>query len=218
MKCIGRRDFVRSGALLTGVFALPSCSRKNSEDQAAADFKTNAKPENMQGDELAVNREMPRELVYQLLDQKADKYMHMSFNCAQSSFRALEEQFGLKADQVLKALTPLTGIAERGETCGAVIGPLMVMGLLYGRGREQMQDWKKYRDALVPTGEFCERFVKKYGSTMCGDIQEVKYGRSYKLRDPDDLKAFQAAGATEKCSMVVKSGLHMAADVILDRS
>jgi hypothetical protein len=83
---------------------------------------------------------------------------------------------------------------------------------------KQMQDWNKYRSSLEPAGKFCDLFVKKYGSTMCADIQQVKYGRCYKLREADDLKAFQAAGATEKCSMVVKSGLPMAADVILDRT
>ena len=210
---------MRIGALLAGIFALPSCYGDRSGEQSMAKVeKERDRKTGQAGDELALNREMPRDLVYKLLDQKAEKYMRMSFNCAQSSFRAMEEQFGLKADQVLKALTPLTGIAERGETCGAVIGPLMVMGLLYGRGREQMEDWNKYRSSLEPAGKFCELFVKKYGSTMCGDIQEVKYGRCYKLREADDLKAFQAAGATKKCTTVVQSGLHMAADIILDKS
>ncbi len=218
MKFISRRDFVKIGALLTGIFALPSCCRDDKKARTAVKIKGIMGSETQGDDELAVNRKMPRDLVYKLLDQKADQYMQMSFNCAQSSFRALEEQFGLNADQVLKALTPLTGIAERGETCGAVIGPLMVMGLLYGRGRGQMQDWNKYRSSLEPAGKFCDLFVEKYGSTMCADIQEVKYGRCYKLKDPDELKDFQAAGATEKCSMVVKSGLHMAADIILDRA
>ncbi len=218
MKILKRRDFVRFVVLLTGIFALPSCDKKNNGKNIVTVDKEVIDSQQKMSDELEVNRAMPRELVYQLLDQKAEKYMNISFNCAQSSYLALEEQFGLDGGQVLKALTPLTGIAERGETCGAVIGPLMVMGLLYGRGRGQLRDWKTYRNSLVPTGKFCKQFEDKYGSTMCSDIQTVKYGRCFKLKDPVDLKAFQSAGATEKCTKVVQSALHMAVDIILDES
>ena len=154
MKIIKRRDFIQLGVLLGGIFALPSCDKKNGIKEISNSNKGAIELDQQIEDELEVNRAMPRKLVYQLLDQKAEKYMNISFNCAQSSYLAMEAQFGLDGGHILKALTPLTGIAERGETCGAVIGPLMVMGLLYGRGRGQLQDWKVYRDSLVPTGKF----------------------------------------------------------------
>jgi len=159
---------------------------------------------------------MPRDLVMKLLDQKAGQYMHISFNCAQSTFLALQEQFGLPGDDILKALTPLTGIAERGETCGAVTGALMVFGLLYGRGKTRLSDWESYRASLVPSGKFCEQFEKKYGSTMCCKIQEKRFGRCFRLTRSSDLKAFQAEGATDKCSLVVQDAVKMAANIILD--
>jgi len=166
---------------------------------------------------ISENRKMPRDLVMKQLDQKVNNYMQISYNCAQSSFLALKEQFGLKGDDVLKALTPLTGIAERGETCGAVIGPLMAFGLLYGRGENRLNDWDIYRDSLIPSGKFCELFEKEFGSTMCHDIQKEKFGRSFHLTKPNELKEFQEAGATDQCSAVVRSAVRIAAEIILEK-
>ena len=163
------------------------------------------------------NRETPRDLVMKELDQKVNNYMHISYNCAQSSFLALKEQFGLKGDDVLKALTPLAGIAERGETCGAVIGPLMAFGLIYGRGINELNNWDLYRDSLIPSGKFCELFNKEHGSTMCHDIQKEKFGRCFNLTKPEELKEFQEADATNQCSAVVRSAVRIAAEIILER-
>ncbi|NOY37444.1 MAG: C_GCAxxG_C_C family protein [Chlorobi bacterium] len=165
---------------------------------------------------ISKNREMPRELVMKILDQKVDQYMQISFNCAQSSFLALKEQFGLQGAGVLKALTPLTGIAERGETCGAVIGSLMCFGLIYGRGKNRLNDWETYRQSLVPSGEFCNRFEKEYGSTMCCNIQKQKFGKCFHLTNPEELKCFQEAGATSICSSVVRKAVRITAEIILD--
>ena len=208
-----RRDFITITAATIGIGALQACTRKMKTEEKPEAGKT---VESLSEDKISLNREMPRELVMKLLDQKVNKYMEISYNCAQSSFLALKEQFGLEDGAILKALTPLTGIAERGETCGAVIGSLMALGLIYGRGQDKLDDWKIYRDSLIPTGKFCRLFEEEYGSTMCSDIQKVKFGRSFNLTDPDDLALFQAAGATEKCSAVVRKAVRIAAEIILD--
>lgn len=165
---------------------------------------------------ISENKKMPRDLVMKLLDQKVNSYMEISYNCAQSSFLALKEQFGLKGEDILKALTPLTGIAERGETCGAVIGPLMVFGLIYGRDKNNLNDWEIYRESLIPSGKFCKLFEKEHDSTMCHDIQKKKYGRSFVLTNPEELKEFQKADATNQCSAVVRNAVQIAANIILD--
>lgn len=200
-----RRDFIgRITAFTAGSMTLGACFHSKDSVESSGENK------------IAENREMPRDLVFKLLDQKVDHYMQISYNCAQSSYLALEEQFGLNGDEVLKALTPLPGIAERGETCGAVLGPLMVFGLIYGRGKNRLNDWNIYRDSLVPSGKFCELFEQEFGSTMCRDIQKDKFGRSFNLTDPEDLREFQEADATSRCSSVVRKAVRIAAEIILD--
>ena len=214
-KKLGRRYFLgRVTTAMVGSSVLVSCTGHPAGESTTQSH--NRKERSPSGNRLAENRKMPRDLVMKLLDQKAGQYMHISFNCAQSTFLALQEQFGLPGDDILKALTPLTGIAERGETCGAVTGALMVFGLLYGRGKTRLSDWESYRASLVPSGKFCEQFEKKYGSTMCCKIQEKRFGRCFRLTRSSDLKAFQAEGATDKCSLVVQDAVKMAANIILD--
>jgi hypothetical protein len=47
-------------------------------------------------------------------------------------------------------------------------------------------------------------------------VQEKEFGRCFRLTDPDELQDFQNAGATEKCSAVVRSAVHMAAEIMLE--
>jgi len=204
-RILKRRDFISGITVFTaGSIALNACNQSKVPSKSATENK------------IAENRKMPRDLVFKMLDQKVDQFMQISFNCAQSSFLALKEQFGLEGDQILKALTPLSGIAERGETCGAVIGPLMIMGLIYGRDKNQLNDWDKYRNSLIPSGKFCRIFEQDYGSTMCHEIQKVKFGKCYDLNAPEDLRAFQEADATSHCSAVVRNAVRIAAEIILD--
>jgi len=214
-KKLKRRDFIYSTiAAAIGSMALGSCGIKEKDKSNRVIQDTD---ESTFENKISENLEMPRDLVMKLLDQKVNNYMQISYNCAQSSFLALKEQFGLKGDDVVKALTPLTGIAERGETCGAVIGPLMAFGLIYGRGENRLNDWDIYRDSLIPSGKFCKLFEKEFGSTMCHDIQEEKFGRCFHLTNPKELEEFQEAGATDKCSAVVRSAVRIAAEIILEK-
>ncbi len=210
-----RRDFIAGiTALAGGTIILDACSK--SKDPPGSSSQQGIAENRIAENKIAENRAMPRDLVFKQLDQKVDHYMQISFNCAQSSYLALEEQLGLKGDQVLKALTPLAGIAERGETCGAVIGPLMAFGLIYGRDKNRLDDWDKYRNSLVPSGKFCRLFEQEYGSTMCSDIQTEEFGKCFNLTDPVQLREFQESDATAHCSSVVRKAVRLAAGIILD--
>jgi C_GCAxxG_C_C family probable redox protein len=158
---------------------------------------------------------LSRDAVLDVADGKADYYMRLCHHCAQASFLTLHEVFGVGDAALAKALTPLPGIAERGETCGAVIGSLLAIGFVYGR--ERLDDWTGWRACLVPARAFCERFEAELGSTRCGDIVEKLFGRRYNLADPVDLGKFQEAGATAKCSRVVRTAVRLAAGIILDK-
>ena len=211
---LNRRNFIlRITAFSLGSMTLGACFKKEKERNNST---VDGSPESGSENSISKNREMPRDLVMKLLDQKVNHYMEISNNCAQSSYLALTEQFEIKGEQVLKALTPLPGIAERGETCGALIGPLIVFGQIYGRGKNSLHDWNIYRESLVPSGKFCRHFEEAFGSTLCHGIQEKEFGRSYQLTDPEELRKFQEADATGKCSGVVRKAVRMAAEIILN--
>jgi len=143
---------------------------------------------------------------------KAREILMTSGNCAQTSFVILQDEFGIEGDQIRRALTPFPGIALRGETCGAVIGCLMVLGLEFGR--DDLSDWKGYIGSLPSARRFCKRFEKQNGSTNCTAILESKLGRSYDLADKIEALEYASSGGPEACSEVVASAVQIASELI----
>ena len=128
-----------------------------------------------------------------------DKYS----GCSQSVLLALQEELGIGDHESFKAATVLSGgVARRGETCGALLGGLMALGLVVGR--DDIRDTQAYRDAMKPANEIVDEFKDKlkrdFGfekpleSTICRDIQQRIYGRGFDLNDPDDYPTFLEAG------------------------
>jgi len=147
------------------------------------------------------------------LEQKANEYLEISGNCAQSSFFALQVQFGLDGGPILRALTPF-GLAFRGEICGTVVGCTMALGLVFGGDR--LDDWSGYIQSVAPVRAFFRRFKREVGSVMCGDFVDLEFGESIHMIEPAETKRFLKAGALEKCGSVVGKGVRIAAEIILE--
>ena len=146
--------------------------------------------------------------------------------CSQAVLGALQEEFGIGDLESFKSATVLSGGgAYRGETCGALIGGLMAMGLLIGR--EKMEDEPTFYNACDACQDLIERFKeelqKQFGfkrkleSTLCRDIQERIYGRSFNFVDEQEQQAFlDAGGHTEKgCLTTCAIGAEVAAQELL---
>lgn len=142
-----------------------------------------------------------KERIERVKHQAHDNDRHSG--CSQAVLLALQDEFGIGNDDVFKAATVLSGgVARHGETCGALLGALMGLGLV--SGREKMEDTQAYRDAMVPSNELIERFKeelkKQFGfegeldGTLCRQIQEKIYGQGFDMNDPEDYHAFLDAG------------------------
>ena len=160
---------------------------------------------------------LSEKLLHQL-GQKVAEYNALSGNCAQTAFLTIQELFDLDGGSILKALTPFPGIGLRGETCGAVTGPLMALGLVFGRDRDQLGDWSIYTASLRPARHFCSTFEKELGSTMCGDLVEAKFGRRFNLADPAESMEWAKCGAVEKCGEIICTGVRIASEIIASNS
>ena len=62
-------------------------------------------------------------------------------------------------------------MARTGETCGAVSGALMVIGLLHGKIRTEDDDSRERTYALAQ--EFMEAFRERNGSLLCRGLLGV---------------------------------------------
>ena len=155
--------------------------------------------------------ESQEERAHRLLQMATDT-LGASGNCAQTSFAVLQEEFDLDGGQILKALTPFPGIALRGETCGAVIGSLMALGLVYGR--DELDDRKGFVSSLASARRFCRRFEEVHGSTACSEILEIKLGQSFDLADRSESLEYLSAGGQQTCGELVASAVEIAAELI----
>jgi C_GCAxxG_C_C family probable redox protein len=75
----------------------------------------------------------------------AAEYERTCTGCAQSAVAGLLDAFGIESEEVFKAASGLAdGIGLSGDgSCGALTGSAMVIGLLFGRGREDHRDVMK---------------------------------------------------------------------------
>lgn len=153
-----------------------------------------------------------KEEVYKQLDELVDKYLPVFGTCSQTTFYALNETFNLKADIIVKALAPFPGIASRGETCGTVSGSLLSIAIVYE------DDKSKKRLSLKPSETFCSEFEKVYGTTRCRDVINHNMGKEYVITKAEDYNLPIREGAFKHCSGVIKTAVHFAADLIMEKS
>ena len=80
-----------------------------------------------------------------------------------------------------------------------------------------MEDLPQLKKARIPGTEMYLRFKEEVGHTLCAEIHKLKFGRTYRLYDPADQKAFHEAGGhgDDGCPMVCRSAARIAADIIL---
>jgi len=144
--------------------------------------------------------------------------------CSQSVLGAIQEEFGIGNIDSFKAATVLSGgVARKGETCGAILGALLALGLVIGR--EKMEDFDAYQRAMTLADEVRDKFMKElktqFGfqkepeSTLCRHIQEKVYGRSFNLSDDRERQAFLDAGGHSETGCPKVCGI--AAQVIAEK-
>jgi C_GCAxxG_C_C family probable redox protein len=148
------------------------------------------------------------------LEKKAGDYEELFGSCAQGTLLALQEHFNLGNAEVLKAATAMPGIALRGDTCGAVIGAIMAIGLAFGR--EKAEDSKAVLQTTSAARKLCKRFEQELGGCNCRDVQHHIFGRSFNLTDPQDGKDFVEADASKKCRLPAGRAARIAGELIIE--
>ncbi len=137
--------------------------------------------------------------------------------CPQCTLAAIFEVLGVDNDAVFKAATALAdGVGLTGDGhCGALSGGTLAIGYLYGREKKDFTDMMKLVNANLMAKELRDRFVEKYGTVRCYDLQSKFFGRFYNLYDPADLEAAFKDGMLDRCSTVVGEVARMTVDIIL---
>jgi C_GCAxxG_C_C family probable redox protein len=141
--------------------------------------------------------------------------------CAQCVIAALQDALEVRnpdTDAIFKSATGLAGgvAQETDGNCGAYAGGAMMIAYHVGRERDNFADPEKIRlitSALV--SKLHKKFIEEYGTVTCGCIHTKIMGRPFYIKDPEELKKFDAAGAhTEKCTRVVALASRWTAEIL----
>lgn len=115
-----------------------------------------------------------------MTEEKVLELFLEGFDCAQVVFSHFAESFGLDEAAAKKISSCFGGGMFCGETCGAVTGALMVLGLKYGHYRPNDREQKNINIAKI--AEFKSAFTKIYPSAICKEILR------YDISDPEGMK------------------------------
>jgi C_GCAxxG_C_C family probable redox protein len=148
---------------------------------------------------------------------KAKQYEMKSGGCSQCTLSGIFDALGVQNDDLFKAATGLAdGVGLTGDGhCGALSGGVLAIGYFFGRNKEEFSDMMKLVKANLLSKRLHDRFVKKYGTCRCADLQTSFFGRFYNLYDPEEMKAATKAGLLETCSTLVGEVARMTTEIIL---
>ena len=130
------------------------------------------------------------------------------FSCSQAVLSACGGRFGLDRETALRVAGAFGGgMARRGETCGAVTGAFMVIGLKHGKikaddntAREKTYDLAK---------EFTVKFVSRNKSIICKELL------GYDLSTPEGREAVKEKKlATTICPKFVQDAVEIVEEIV----
>ena len=140
--------------------------------------------------------------------EKAVKYFEDGFACSQSILAAYCDEYGLDREIAFKLADPFgAGMRGLSETCGAVTGSLMVIGLKYGR--TQADDIPAKEKAAELAQEFVKRFNDHHGAITC----KALLGHDISIPDQHDIAEQQGFFET-KCPKFVRDAAEILEDIL----
>lgn len=117
--------------------------------------------------------------------------------CAQVVVQTFLDVFEMENVQLSMASSHFAaGIALTGNNCGALIGGIMVLGLVFGRD-DITNGMQAIVEGIRPTRKLVKYFEQKYSKLNCREITGTD------LADPTKAEAYFKAGGLEKCARMM---------------
>lgn len=136
---------------------------------------------------------------------RAKSYFSSGFNCAQSVLRSVLEEKNMYFDEAPFLTAGFGGgIGLEGNTCGAVTGAVMALGMLLAENQKDPIEVKNKAYALTP--KLLEQFRDKYGTTMCSQLVGF---------DMNDARARQKASEEKLFQNICPKFVSSAVDIVL---
>jgi C_GCAxxG_C_C family probable redox protein len=123
------------------------------------------------------------------------------FNCAQTIFSLFAPELGIDEKTALKIASGFGGGMACAETCGAVTGAYMVIGMKYGHSTPNPEE-KANTKMLIR--RFNEKFKEVHKSLICKQLT------GFDISTPEGNAAASEAGVFQsKCPGFIKTACHI---------
>ncbi len=140
--------------------------------------------------------------------EQAVSTFKQGYNCSQSVLSAFSLEHGLDPMLALKIASAFGGgMGRQGETCGAVTGAFMVIGLKYGMTFSE--DRKTIEKTYEKANEFTTKFKERYGSVNCRDLLGCDISNTENLHQARKQGLFQTI-----CPAFVKDAVEILEDIL----
>jgi C_GCAxxG_C_C family probable redox protein len=114
----------------------------------------------------------------------------------------------MRDEALIKAMDAFGGgLGSQGEVCGALIGGLAVLGLIFGRSRpESAKDWRMRKCSDI----FMRRFKDEAanGKILCREIAQVDW------RDQEQVKRFLESGKRSECQILTGKTAQIIGEIV----
>jgi len=132
------------------------------------------------------------------------------FRCSQAILSTYGSQFGLEPELALKLASPFgAGMGSLGNTCGAVTGAFMVLGLKYGNTK--VSETRKKEKAYQVVKEFVKRFESRNGTIKCSKLLDCD------ISTPEGRnKAIEKQLFIEVCPKFVKDAAEILENLLIE--
>ena len=102
------------------------------------------------------------------------------------------------------------------DVCGALLGASLMLGLKFGRGREELNDRKKLDSSCLPVGKLYKWFEKEFGSVRCREVRTRFAGVYYNIEVPWQRDLAMESGALKKCDELIGKTAARTAEMLWD--
>ena len=137
-------------------------------------------------------------------------YHRKGFNCCQSVVAAFCDLTGLDEQKSFDLSAGFGAGAGNGELCGAVVGGIIVLGLLTPVDQADPVGSKKRTLAL--SKELQKRFSERYGCLRCHDLL------ANKLKSNEKSPAAVEMGLTGHCDIMIVSAVEIVEEMLAERA
>lgn len=108
------------------------------------------------------------------------------YDCCQVVFHYWAEKLGLDGKLAYKISSGFGAGMLQGETCGAVIGAYMALGLKYGFCETGKEGEEQKVASIRKDIEFRGKFLEKYPSSMCKELLKADFSTQEGMQEIKD--------------------------------